>query len=124
MEYIQDSGVHGDGALDDVDNFSLPPAKRKPNRHSGGRLVAKAIGKAKVKLGVDVQDTPANRAVARDLIEKYLVSHHHRECYHVRDVPLAVEIVFTPSLVEMYVMLWRESPECKERKKLKRAQRS
>jgi hypothetical protein len=119
MKYIQDSGVHGDGALDDVDNFSLPRDRRSANRHAGGKLMARAIGSAKVKLGLDVVDTPANRAVAGDLITKYFVEHHHRECYQQRDVPLAVEIVFTPSLNDIYIMLWRESEEVQDRREYK-----
>jgi hypothetical protein len=75
-------------------------------------------------MGMDVTDTHANRAVARDLVTKYMREHNHRERYLIRDVPLAVELVFTPSLSEMYAMLWRESYECVERREWKGTQRA
>jgi hypothetical protein len=118
-KYVKYSGTSGDGALDDVDNFTLRPKSRSGSRHAGGKLMARAIAHAKVHLGMDVQYTPANKMVARDLVSKYMREHNHRERYMLRDVPLAVEAVFTPSLSELYALEWRESHEVVERRELK-----
>jgi hypothetical protein len=79
----------------------LADSNKRKNRHLRGPAVFEAINEAKIKLGPGAIPSKANRLIARDVISRHLVQANHRSTHIVRDLPIAIELVFTPNVAEL-----------------------
>lgn len=86
-----------------------------PAVHDFSKFAARAAMEAKVVLGYDMRDTPANRLVVQDWIYRKLASRNVRLLHISKVLPLAVNMVFLNTSYELEVKAAMSSPEIRAR---------